>query len=55
MSNKKNLYFSSSEEEDDDDKCIPKMNFPKSAVFNFKSTTGPILEDKYGELDISQG
>ena len=46
MSYKKRLYLSSSEEEDDEDKYIPKMNFPKSAVFNVKSNNCPMVEDK---------
>jgi hypothetical protein len=48
MSNKKKLYLSSSEEEEEEeDGYAPKTQYPKSAVFNFKSTTAPILEDRH--------
>lgn len=46
MSNKKRIYSSSSEEEDDNDNYIPKNIYPKSAVFNFKASSAPIIEDK---------
>ncbi len=54
MSNKKRIYSSSSEEEDDDDDYMPKASLPKSAVFNFKVTSAPIIEDKNEELDVSR-
>lgn len=54
MSNKKRIYSSSSEEEDDNDDYIPRINYPKSAVFNFKATSAPIIEDKNEELDVSR-
>jgi len=47
MSNKKKLYFSSSEEEDDEDNYIPKNNLPKSAVFQPKSSTVPIISNNH--------
>lgn len=33
---------------------MPRSNYPKSAVFNFKPTSAPILEDKNEELDVSR-
>ena len=54
MAYKKQLYLSSSEEEDEEDNYIRKINYPKSAVFNFKSTAQPILEDRDEQLDISR-
>lgn len=55
MSNKKRIYLSSSEEEDDEDDYIPKPVLPKSAVFTFKATSAPIIEDQKEELDLSEG
>lgn len=46
MSNKKKMYTSSSEEEDEEDNYIPRDILPKSAVFQFKSSSAPIIEDK---------
>jgi hypothetical protein len=46
MSKNKKLYQSSSEEEDDDDNYIPRVSYQKSAVFNFKVGSAPIIELK---------
>lgn len=54
MSNKKKMYTSSSEEEDEEDNYIPRNTLSKSVVFQFKSSSVPIIEDKNEQLDISR-
>lgn len=54
MSKPKKIYSSSSEEEDEEDTYIPRVSYQKSAVFNCKAVSAPIIELKDEELDVSR-